>query len=215
MRVVPVALFAKPPLPGVAKTRLAAEIGDAAAAAVAAALLADAWAVVAAAPGVRPVLATTDPQADHGLGAVDAWDQGGGDLGARVERVLRRGVAESGACIALGADTVGLSWADLAAVVAGLDRAPAVLGRSEDGGFWVLGLRSVPEGLLADLPWSAAQTGEATAARLRSRLGALEEVAVRWDVDEPADLARVAAEARAGRIPRGATATLACRLVPG
>src|SRR5205085_7155405 len=56
-------VFAKPPLPGVAKTRLAAAVGDDAAAALARAFLRDTWEAVRALDW-RPVLLTTDPSAD-------------------------------------------------------------------------------------------------------------------------------------------------------
>lgn len=43
-----------------------------------------------------------------------------------------------------------------------LESADAVLGPSEDGGFYLLGLRRIPEGLLDGLPWSVAETFERT-----------------------------------------------------
>lgn len=205
---VPVAIFAKPPVAGRVKTRLAASLGGDLAARLAQALLLDTWEAVARAPGARPVLATPEPGADHGLGRVEAWDQGAGDLGARVERVLARGVAARGACLALGADTAALTPARVQAVVAQLHLHPAALGPSDDGGFWVLGVRQCPPGLLGDLPWSQPHTGEATLRRVQEALGNVALASRGFDVDTLADLVRLVDEADAGRAPEGRAVAL-------
>lgn len=201
-----VAVFAKSPVPGRVKTRLAATVGPERAAQLAAALLADAWEAASACPWARVVLATTHPAEDHGLGPVEAWDQGEGDLGARVERVLRRGVEAEGAAFAVGADTALLSAARLDVCWDALHEQEAVLAPALDGGFWLLGLRRCPEGLLAALPWSAPNTHDAVRARLLSVLGACAEGPTGFDVDTQADLDRLlahgAAAGRAGAVAR-------------
>ena len=58
-------VFAKPPRNGGAKSRLAAGAGPTQA--LAEAFLRDTWSVATATPGLWPVLATSDPSADHGL----------------------------------------------------------------------------------------------------------------------------------------------------
>lgn len=187
-----VAVFAKPPAPGRVKTRLAASVGDASAVALARELLADAWDAASACPWARPVLATTDVHAEHGIGSVEAWDQGDGDLGARVERVLRRGLTVAPVVFAVGADTGGLSASALDAARAALAGHAAVLAPAEDGGFWLLGVRDCPAGLLADLPWSTPHTAEAVRRRLAERIGAVAEGPLGYDVDTADDLARLA-----------------------
>jgi glycosyltransferase A (GT-A) superfamily protein (DUF2064 family) len=208
-----VAIFAKPPVPGVSKTRLGRAIGDEGAAAVARTLLRDVWAVLDACPWAEPVLATTDvSDRTFGLGAVTRWDQGTGDLGARVERVLRRGVALHGAAMAVGADTVGLDAALLDEARRRLGEGP-VLGPSDDGGFYLLALRAVPGGLLATLPWSRPDTCAATAARLEARVGAVQWLPERFDVDEVAELERMLTLTRAGALAPSETSALAERLL--
>ena len=79
-------LFAKPPRPGQVKTRLAADLGAQRAAELARAFLEDCWAGLSALDWAEPVLASTG--ALTGLDDLDParqlWDQGVGDLGARL-----------------------------------------------------------------------------------------------------------------------------------
>lgn len=189
-----VVVFAKPPLPGVAKTRLGRELGLEAAARVAGALLADTCEALARA-GFSCRVATTDPSIDHGVDP-PLWDQGDGPLGGRIERMLRRGLAEADWVAAVGADAphVGLAaWEALRSAPG-----PA-LGPTEDGGFWALRLASCPAGLLDGIPWSAATTGEATRARLTAWGMPPTALPLAWDVDTAPDLRRLLREGGAPR----------------
>jgi glycosyltransferase A (GT-A) superfamily protein (DUF2064 family) len=165
-------------------------------------------------PEVRLVLAsTTSSPSGFGVGDVSVWDHGGGDLGAKVERILRRGLEEADVVFAVGADTVGLRGADLQAAMRALDTAPAVLGPTDDGGFYLLGLRSCPEGLLAGLPWSSPNTFDATRERLVSRLGSVAHVPPRHDLDHPADLQAYLARVAAGEAEAGHAAAVTREIV--
>ncbi len=183
-------VFAKPPRPGQVKTRLAAAIGEAQAAALARAFFVDTWSAATSLPWARTVLATTDPAADEWVGMVSApvWSQGKGDLVDRLERVLRRALQETPAALAIGTDTPGLPPLLLSHARKALRSADAVLGPCEDGGFYLLGLRSCPEGLLRDLPWSAPETFRRTLARLRERGLSTAVISPWFDVDWPEDL---------------------------
>ncbi|MBI2390851.1 MAG: TIGR04282 family arsenosugar biosynthesis glycosyltransferase [Deltaproteobacteria bacterium] len=190
---VPVCVFAKPPVIGAAKTRLSPQIGALAAARLAQAFFEDTWATVRALSWARPILATTTRDATaFGLPPdVELWDQGSGDLGARMERILARAVAEAGRAIVLGADLPGLPGHHLEVARMALANHDAVLGPADDGGFYLLGLARVPPGLLADLPWSSSETLHRTEQRLRSA-GLTTTRAPYWfDVDEPRDLVRL------------------------
>jgi uncharacterized protein len=198
-----IVVFGKPPLPGVSKTRLGAEIGDKRASEVARALLMDSVARYEG-RGASVVVATTDVGADHGVG-VSLWDQCDGDLGARVERMLRRGVA-SGWALAVGADAPHISEDALSMALAALNAGHNVLGPSEDGGFWALGVQQCPPGLLADLPWSAPTTGERTFQRMQDFGLEPVRLPLGWDVDTLDDLIRLSAHAELA--PR--SAALAC-----
>lgn len=184
---VPVCVFAKPPVAGEVKTRLSRGIGAARAARLARAFFHDTWATVRALPWARPILASTtaDTSAfELASDDVEVWLQGPGDLGERMERILARGLAEAGLALLIGADIPGLPPAHLEQARAVLGRNEAVLGRTEDGGFYVIGLSRLPPGLLADLPWGSPDTLARTEERLTR--------APSWfDVDETDDLARL------------------------
>lgn len=191
-----VAVFAKPPVAGTSKTRLGRVVGHDRAAELARALLADSvdrW----RATEHSVVLATTEPGADHGLhGAIPAVDQGGGDLGARIERVLRQCLAAHPWAMAVGADAPAVPDDAVDATFAALDAARTVLGPSDDGGFWVLGLSRCDSGLLDGLPWSAPTTYARTWERLVAQGHDPLAVPGAWDVDRADDLPRLAAADR-------------------
>lgn len=198
-------IHAKPPRPGTSKTRLGARVGHDLAAAFAGAFLRDTLAL-ARGSGADVVLVTPEPAVDHGVDAT-VWDQGGGDLGARLERAFRRGLQGHDAVVALGADAPHLPPGHLDQVLALLRTHPAVMGPAEDGGFWTLALRSCPEGSLAGLPWSRSDTAAATAARFPG----LALAPGWWDLDGLDDLTRLARAAPAGA---PATRALLARLPP-
>ena len=199
-----VVVLAKAPVAGEVKTRLAS---PARASALARAFLVDTFAALRSSSWADPVLATTaalDPALEDQLQA-PIWMQGDGDLGARIERVLRRALASAPRAIAMGADTPGLPAAALDRAHEALRTADAAIGPTEDGGFYLLALRRCPEGLLAGLPWSQSDTFAATLARLRER-GLSTVVLDAWfDVDRPADLERLRGLLAAGVVSAPAT----------
>lgn len=202
-----VCVFAKPPRPGEAKTRLAAELGAAGAAELASCFLVDTWAMVSSLDWADAVLATTDAKWGTSLvGFERTWLQGPGDLGDRMERVLRRALSRGGSAIALGADTPGLPPRLLEEARRALLGHDAALGPCEDGGFYLLALNRCPEGLLADLPWSAPDTLEKTILRLKSAGLSIATLTPWFDVDLPADLRRLSALLASGNISAPNTA---------
>jgi uncharacterized protein len=190
MERTPICIFAKSPVAGMVKTRLGEPVR---AAKLARAFLVDTCAAVRSIPWAEPIVATAgafDPALAAELGTL-AWEQGGGDLGARLERVLGRALETGRGAVAIGADTPGLPRALLDSARAALETADAAIGPTDDGGFYLLALRRCPPGLLSNLPWSRADTFSATLARLR-RAGLSTVVLEPWfDVDRPDDLERL------------------------
>jgi rSAM/selenodomain-associated transferase 1 len=199
-----ICIFAKPPVPGQVKTRLAVALGPERAAALARAFLDDTIAAVRRLPRAQVALASTEPVP----GDVPVLLQGEGDLGERIERVLRAALELAPFAIAIGADAPGLPPGLLEAARAALERADAVIGPADDGGFYLPGLRSCPKGLLADLPWSAPDTFVRTAERLRAHGLRLEVLEPWFDVDRPEDLDRLRDLIRNSEIDAPATARL-------
>jgi hypothetical protein len=192
MRPGRVVVFARPFVPGRVKTGLAPVLGLDGAAAVARALLLDTLDSLADL-GFRPVVAWDDNSPPPRLHGVEAWSQGSGDLGMRIERTMGQALGGAPFAIALGGDTPGLPPKLLDAAVHRLDcdSCDAVLGPSHSGRLYLIGARRLPIGILRGLPWSTRDTYEATHQRLRVH-GLRVSVLERWfDVDGPADLARL------------------------
>jgi len=204
--------MAKAPVPGKVKTRLAKVFGQDRAADLARAMLGDTIESLRGLSWARTVLATTDPDAPvmrEIAGGLELWDQGTGDLGARLERVVRRALVESQTAIAVGADSPGLPVDRLAEARRLLDDHDAALGPCDDGGYYLIGLTRCPDGLLSNLPWSQPDTLARTRLRLEERAFTVALTEPWFDVDVPADLNRLAATLRAG----GASAPRTARLL--
>ncbi|HYN40202.1 MAG TPA: TIGR04283 family arsenosugar biosynthesis glycosyltransferase [Thermoanaerobaculia bacterium] len=212
---VPVLVFAKPPRAGEAKTRLAASLGAEGAAELARAFFQDTWAAVSSLPWAAPILATTEPDAPEWreLGVRRAWAQGDGDLGARMTRMLQRALATAPAAFAIGTDSPGLPTEHLEAARQALESADAVLGPSDDGGFYLLGLRGMSDDLLEGLPWSSGETFERTRDRLIERGLSVHVLPAWFDVDRPEDLDALSRRLVRGEIRPSATARALGRLV--
>lgn len=192
-RRVIICVFAKPARPGEAKTRLIERHGQEGAADLARSFFIDTWRAVSALSWARAIVATTDtgnPQWEA-IPPASVWPQGEGDLGERLERIMRRALTEAELAIAIGADTPGLPGRFLDQACAALASADAVLGPSDDGGFYLVGLSRCPTGLFADLPWSEPSTFAATRARLVDHGMKVRRIDPWFDVDRPEDVERL------------------------
>jgi len=185
-----ICVFLKAPVPGAVKTRLVPAVGRVGAAVLAKAFFEDSWHALARVAWARPVVALAGAFAVSP--GAEVWPQGEGDLGDRMERILQRALSDAPFALALGADTPGLPARLVEAARDHLARADAVLGPSPDGGFYLLGLRRCPPGLLAGLPWGVLKTREYVVERLRGA-GMAPALLEEWsDLDRPEDLRRFA-----------------------
>lgn len=199
-----ICIFAKEPVPGRVKTRLAAAIGDRAAARLAQAFLDDTIALVRSL-GLPFALAWSGRAAAAPAG-VAVWPQGDGDLGERLERILARALTSSPWAIALGADSPGLPATHVRAAIEALQTHEAVIGPARDGGYYLLGLTRVRRDLLAGVAWSTPRARADTALRLIERGYRTATLRSWFDVDELHDLDRVRALLRRGVVRAEATA---------
>jgi rSAM/selenodomain-associated transferase 2/rSAM/selenodomain-associated transferase 1 len=213
MTLLTACVFAKAPGTSPVKTRLAPVVGPGGAGRLARAFLGDTLEALRAMPRVRTVVATTGPL-ELDLPGLEVWDQGAGSLGDRLERVLGRALAAGAPVLALGADSPGLPASFVEAARGALRTRGAALGPSDDGGFWGLGLRALPAGLLSGIEWSSERTFAQTLARLEG--AGLAPVALpHWfDADVPADLHRLGRLLDAGIVRAPRTARLLRELLP-
>ena len=189
-----VVIFAKAPVPGLAKTRLIPALGADGAAQLAARMLertvADAG---AAGLGVPELCATPEPNAPEWRGrapaGVRSTTQGEGNLGERLARAAGRVIEEGEGVLLIGTDCPELDAERLRAAARKLETHDAVIYPASDGGYVLLGLRRFDPSLFSGIAWSTSTVAADTAARVAALGWTLFTGDTLSDIDEPADLA--------------------------
>jgi rSAM/selenodomain-associated transferase 1 len=206
MSSVAVAIMAKWPRAGEVKTRLCPPLALAEAAALYRCFLLDKIDQVRALRGALPVIAYTPDDARGGFEALapdfTLMPQRGADLGARLlvtlTTLIERGHAGA---IAVDSDTPTLPIGFLQQAV-DLLADPAVdlvLGPTEDGGYYLIGMRVARPVLFEAIPWSTSRVLALTLERAE-RAGLKVVCLTPWsDVDTPDDLHRLRALLRGRR----------------
>jgi rSAM/selenodomain-associated transferase 1 len=192
-------IFAKRPAPGRTKTRLCPPLSAEAAAALYECFLRDTLDIARAAPAAERIVAFL-PEDAAGYFAGLAPDmalapQRGTDLGERMDRLLAEALRDGGPAVAIGSDSPTLPPAHIAAAFAHLNAgADVALGPSDDGGYYLIGLRRPQPRLLREVPMSTPDVLRATLA-LAGALGLRVALLPAWyDVDTAAELERLRAE---------------------
>jgi rSAM/selenodomain-associated transferase 1 len=206
-------LFAKAPVPGRVKTRLHPALSFADAATLHARLVARTAAALDAARDALPEAGfelwcapdTSDPELRsialrHRL---ELRAQRGADLGARMRDALAE--AMPAMAILVGSDCPLVDATLLLRAAEALLETDAVFVPAEDGGYALVGCRGRVPGCFAGIAWSTAEVMRQTRERLRADKVRWVELPVAWDVDTPADLARVAADVRFSQLLSGLT----------
>jgi rSAM/selenodomain-associated transferase 1 len=190
-------VFARAPVPGKVKTRLIPALGAEGAAALHRSLVEAALRAAYQTAAVRRELWCA-PDASHAFFSacrsrfgVTLHDQADGDLGRRMDSAFRDALGRCGRAVLAGSDIPALSAGYLARAIAALDRADAVFGPAEDGGYVLVGLTKPAPLLFRDITWGSSEVMSQTRARV-SQLGmSWCELEPLWDADRPDDLARV------------------------
>lgn len=156
---IPLYLFAKAPVAGLAKKRLCPPLDQAQAAQVATALLVHAietvekhWpgqCVLSAAPDLNHAAFSPVIQSKQWKTTV----QPKVDLGERMRVALVQGVALAGQAAVLGTDIPSINRAILRCAHQSLAHGQQVVGPSADGGFYFLGLHDFPRHLFRGINW--------------------------------------------------------------
>ncbi|MDJ0975439.1 MAG: TIGR04282 family arsenosugar biosynthesis glycosyltransferase, partial [Planctomycetota bacterium] len=193
--------YAKRPVPGRVKTRLAATEGPREAARIYRVLANDMHAVLLEAQAHGEIdVAVCLPPEDHAAsdddwlaGARHRWSQGEGDLGARLAHGFAQGVTDYDAVFAVGTDVVGLDAGFLRSAIAALRVADVVLAPTPDGGYGLIGMRAQTARahaatLFDDMPWSTDAVADTTRRRARDAGLTVREMVGLRDVDVAADL---------------------------
>lgn len=193
---VGVAILARAPVPGAAKTRLIPALGAAGAArlqrwmlqrTVAMALVADVGPVSLWCAGDP---AHPDFAVCRAFGRVDLQPQPEGDLGERMLAAIASSSTPAGTLV-IGTDCPALGAAQLRESARALGDHDAVVIPAEDGGYVLIGMKTPAPEAFAGVDWGSARV----MAQTRQRLAALgwrwQEADPLWDVDLPQDLDRL------------------------
>jgi rSAM/selenodomain-associated transferase 2/rSAM/selenodomain-associated transferase 1 len=192
-------IFAKSPIPGEVKTRLAATIGEVNAAALYVGFVESTLATAAAARNaglVDRIELWCAP--DAGAPGFAEWrdrfgitlrTQSGADLGTRMRNALEAAIDQGSRAVLIGSDCPALDVPYLAQAVAALDRHDAVFGPAEDGGYVLVGVARALDAF-SGIRWSTPDVMAATRAKLVALHATWHELPTLWDVDEPSALAR-------------------------
>lgn len=136
----------------------------------------------------RMWLAVTPDRSGPWSKEVEVVAQGGGDLGSRLERVLR--ALPAGPALFIGSDVPGITRALAAEAFHALDGHDAVIGPSKDGGYWAIGLRRAPRCIspFSGVRWSTRDALADTVANLRGH--SLATLRPLDDIDDVASMKR-------------------------
>jgi rSAM/selenodomain-associated transferase 1 len=193
-REIAIAVLAKAPIPGLAKTRLIPALGTEGAARLQARLL---IAAVETALQVGTVTLWAAPDHAHPTfqqfaRRVSLVCQRDGDLGARMLEAI---AAAQRPVLVIGTDCPALTPDHLRRSAELLhDGIDVVVSPAEDGGYVLIGMRKPEPQLFADMAWSTSDVMVETRRRLASLNLSWREPARLWDVDVPEDLQRMQAE---------------------
>lgn len=188
-----VLIFAKPPLIGLSKTRLARTLGKAEARRIARMTMAKTLREVMDVPHWKTLLyGAPDGHLPCGFGGLwparlERRSQGTGDLTARLDKGLFE--APRGQVLFIGADAPDISRALVRQAFAALRAHDGVFGPASDGGFWLFGMHKGPRTVSPfgnDVRWS----GPHAMADVRANLGPgarVAELPVLIDIDEAND----------------------------
>ena len=196
-----VAVLARDPQ-SVGKTRLLRALRTAADPTLLQALLADTLAALEQVAGVDRLLVHTGPRRAIAAFCPSGWTtlpQRGDDLGMRMasafDDVFCRGHAR---VVLVGSDLPTLPWRSVRQTFRLLRRdADVVLGPAEDGGFYLIGLRSAQPALFEGIQWGTSHVLQQTSERARALRLAVRLVAPWYDVDDLESLRRAVTDPRA------------------
>jgi uncharacterized protein len=204
-----IVLFAKAPVPGRAKTRLAFALGDVPAAALHTAFARDLLEKISRLSHFAEIQLHTDVLTDEwGDVPVARRLQASGDLQLKMLHAFENAFAEQFSPVAIiGSDAPTLPDTHIVALLG--SAADVTFGPCEDGGYWGIACRRVHPAMFQGVQWSTAQALEQSEAAVRACGLSAARGPLWFDVDEPRDLERLVA---AGDLPRHTAAWVQARM---
>lgn len=187
-----VVIFAKAPVAGKVKTRLAATIGPESAAACHQAFIADTVATVVGS-GLTGLIAHAGDIEHHGFDCArdagfDFEEQPSGDLGHRMFTLLDSRLKATERVIFIGTDSPTLPTEFIARAAQMLDEVDVVLGPSFDGGYYLIALKEAHQAPFDGISWSTEAVFSQTVERCLEAGLSYTVLPFWYDVDHAEDL---------------------------
>jgi glycosyltransferase A (GT-A) superfamily protein (DUF2064 family) len=171
-------VFARPAVPGKAKTRLVPRLG--------------AWRAARLHARLTKRALQTARAARSGRVELHIRQQRGRDLGERMARAFRMALRRHQRVVLIGTDCPMLTPADLRRAARLLCGAcDAVLAPAEDGGYALLALKKVRADLFSGIEWGADTVLRETLTKIKSFKWRYRLLRTVWDLDRPEDLDRL------------------------
>ena len=183
-------IFIKNPIAGRVKTRLAATIGNVEALKVYHKLL-DITKLASLSAKARKYLFYS-----HFIDENDAWPnthflkklQTGENLGARMQSAFELALKDHEKVIIIGSDCPTLKGTDINGAFEHLDSYDVVFGPSEDGGYYLLGIKKMHSFLFIDLPWSTNKLLDLSLKRCKQQGVTYDLIRTQNDIDAEKDI---------------------------
>lgn len=187
-----VVIFAKAPVPGKVKTRLAATIGLELAAACHQGFIADTVATVVES-GLTGLIAHAGDESHHGFDCARAagfefQEQPSGDLGHRMFSLLDSRLKFTERVVFIGTDSPTLPAEFMTRAVQMLDEADVVIGPSFDGGYYLIALKQAHPAPFEEISWSTDAVFSQTVERCLAASLTYAVLPFWYDVDHAEDL---------------------------
>ena len=196
MQRVGVAILAKAPVPGLAKTRLIPHLGSDGAAALQGWLLPRAVATALRAD-IGPVTLWCAPDIDHpafaacgSFGEMTLRRQPEGDLGERMHAAIAGSSTPAGTLV-IGTDCPALCADLLRQAACSLLEHDATVVPAEDGGYVLIGMRKAYHHSFQEIDWSTERVMAQTRTRMTGMNWRWREFPPLWDVDRKEDFERL------------------------
>lgn len=188
-------VFAKAPIEGYVKTRLCPPLTPDEAASLHGSLVLDLLERSQTLKGCDRILAGA-PTPDHPFfGAMNTrfkipiWEQVGDDLGARMSHAFQTALGTPyQSAVIIGTDIPGITAQLISSAMKSLQDHDVILGPTEDGGYYLIGLRSPTPHLFENIPWSTDAVFSLTREKAKSLNLSLRVLPMLRDLDTIDDL---------------------------
>ncbi|MBV1873015.1 MAG: TIGR04282 family arsenosugar biosynthesis glycosyltransferase [Gammaproteobacteria bacterium] len=195
MKPTLIVIFAKAPLPGLAKTRLSPALGHEGSANLAGILLRHTLQETLASSVGDVELCVSPPISNKAWQHINLpcdtltfSQQGEGDLGTRMARTTARVIKGGSSVILIGTDCPALDSDTLTQAAKALSKNDAVILPTFDGGYALLGLNAYHPSLFEGIAWSTDTVCTSTLARMETLKWNVATLPTLYDIDEPNDL---------------------------